>query len=172
MSIIQPYQDYACWAVFDTTSQKLLYSKYNFDSVKYEGDYIVSDLSNDPVERKRQLFFDFLIKNDADLNKPFQILEILKQYFIPITSDIQQYFDNYGYTLWGFNYITLGSFVSFNTILENEFLLTYYDYDSIQAIFEFIFVDDENRIYTKYNFKFTNYSNDFNIFGSKLCIFT
>jgi hypothetical protein len=86
---------------------------------------------------------------------------------------IQQYFDNFGYVLWDFNYISVGTFVNFSTVLKNEFSFINYDYETeISSILEFLYYDEHGHIFSRYNFLFDLYSQDFNIFGSKLCIFS
>jgi hypothetical protein len=175
--VLQPgdEDEYACFAVFDKDTKKLLYSKYNFNYAQYATDFSLS-YENTHV-KKRLLFFDFLKRNASDLRYAFTVKEELKQYFNTDDSEymnqMQQYFDNYGYVLWDFNYISVGTFVNFTTILENEFSFINYDYETqISSILEFMYYDELDNIYTRYNFNFDAYSQGLNVFGSKLCIFS
>ena len=53
--------------------------------------------------------------------------------------------------------------------IENQFDLIYYSDDEIRRLQDFI--DIENK-YTKYNFNFIKYVNEFNIWGNYLAVFT
>ena len=169
-TVLQRKNEYICFAVFDN-SKKLLYSKFNFKFQEYATQYILP--YENTFSSKRTVFFDFLQRNESDPRYPFTVKDELKQYFSDITPDVQQYFDNYGYVLWDFNYLLINSFMSMNTIIENEFSLKFYDYDTeIPSILEFLYHDENGNIYSRYNFDFDNYSLDYNVFGSKLCVFS
>jgi hypothetical protein len=175
LPVLQKAPDFICFAVFDKVSEKLLYSKYNFNYPLYAQNFGLN--YENTHTKKRELFFDFLNRNVSDLRYAFTVKEELKQYFNTDDDEymyqMQQYFDNYGYVLWDFNYISVGTFVNFTTILENEFSFINYDYETeISSILEFMYYDELDNIYTRYNFLFESYSQDFNIFGSKLCIFS
>ena len=168
-SIYQNVSDYLCFAVFNTTNKKLLYSKYNFNFSLYRNTY---NLTTDNYSDKN-VFYDFLIRNDSSLDRPFTLKNEFKPFFLTITQDIMDYFDNYGYSLVGFNLITIPTHILNAIIDANEFKVKQYDYIlEIPNIFDFIYQDGNNNYYTKYNFDFINYSNDFKIYGSKLVIFT
>jgi hypothetical protein len=173
--VIQSYEDYACFAVFDKVTQKLLYSKFNFNYPLYATNFRLN--YDETHTTKRLLFFDFLQRNVSDLRYAFTVKDELKQYFKTDDSELmyqmQQYFDNFGYVLWDFNYISVGTFVNFADILKNEFSFINYNFDTqISSILEFLYYNESDNIYSRYNFLFNLYSQDFNIFGSKLCIFS
>ena len=162
---MQDSDDFYCFAVFDPNTKELLYSKYNFDFEKFRNtnsEYI--NLT------KNKLFYKFLILNGSNLWQAFSVKEELKQYFNPITESIKQYFDDYNYTLWGFNFNTLSDYVTWNKLMIDEFNLIYYDYfKQVPNVYEFLLYKD-SKIYSKYNFNFQNYSVDFNVHGSKIAI--
>jgi hypothetical protein len=166
----QPVGQFICFAVFGN-DKKLLYSKYNFNFDLYISDKGISaDLS------KNEVFNLFLDENETDVLLPFSVKTELKKYFLPITEEIQQYFDDFNYSLGDFeaNIAFLPERESQMVILENEFNLVYYNYfNQVQNMYEFLFTEaGSNLIFTKYNFNFTEYSNDFRIYGSKMCIFS
>lgn len=163
---MQGTNDYYCFAVFDPTTKQLLYSKFNFDFEKFKN----SNASYATLTNNR-LFYNFLVLNETNLWEPFVVKEELKQYFLPITQEIKQYFDDYNYLLWGFNFNTLTSYSTRSTRLANEFNLYYYDYfKEIPSVCEFLYYKD-GVIYSKYNFKFEEYSQYFKTYGSKIAIF-
>jgi hypothetical protein len=169
--IRQPVGRFICFAVFGN-DQKLLYSKYNFNFDLYISDKsISSDLS------KNEVFNLFLDENETDVLLPFSVKSELEKYFLPITEEIQQYFDDFNYSLGDFEFTSVSSLPEREgqyVILENEFNLVYYDYfTQVQTMYEFLFIEETtNLIFTKYNFNFTEYSNDFRIYGSKMCVFS
>ena len=157
---------FLCFASYDANSKQLLYSKYNFDFDLYR------EARNYVGYSKNQMFADFLKENNVDLTKPFVVKDELKQFFLPITQEIQIYFDNYNYLLYGFNNISLNTFVTMETIMNNEFEAVLYDYiKQIPSLCEFLHIDENNKYFSKYNFNFDKYSQDFNVHGSKICIF-
>ena len=165
--VIQDIGDFLCFSVFDPITQKLLYSKYNFNFENYKTD------KNLQTSDKNELFHNFLLENETDLWRPFSVKEELKKYFLPITLEIQDYFDDINFLPWDFNFNSRPTYVKFNTIMINEFNLYYYDYfDELANICEFLIRDDDNIIYSKYNFNFEEFSHDFNVYGSKISIFT
>ena len=163
--VIQNSGEFLCFAVFDPTTKKLLYSKYNFDFDKYKTE------NNLSTTNKNALFHNFLVNNETNLWKPFSVKEDLKKYFLSITQEIQDYFDDINYIPWGFNFNALPSYANYAKMMTNEFNLYYYDYfNELPVICEFLHKEN-NKFYTKYNFNFSKYSSDFNIYGSKMSIF-
>ena len=165
----QKPSEFLCFASFDKDTRKLLYSKYNFDFDKYINDKNLIGFT------KNEIFYDFLINNNSYITEPFIVKDELTQYFRPITPEIELYFDEYNYLLYNFNTNQLTSYVTKNTIMEREFQLIEYDYFlEIPTICEFLFIDYLNgeKIFCKYNFYFDMYSLDFNVYGSKICIFS
>jgi hypothetical protein len=166
----QPVGQFICFAVFDN-NKKLLYTKYNFNF-----DLYISDKGISSNLTKNNVFNLFLDENETDVLVPFSVKNELKKYFLPITEEIQQYFDDFNYSLGNFeaNITFLPEREPHVIILENEFNLVYYNYfNQVQNMYEFLFTEaTSNLIFTKYNFNFIEYSNDFRIYGSKMCIFS
>jgi len=165
-AIIQKPDEYICFAVFDQTTKSLIYSKYNFDFTKYRLAYPEFASSSD-----NKTFYDFLVRNNSYLDQPFTVLPSLTQYFTPMNDNIKSYFDLYNYILWYFNFNTLPTFANSQTIMDKEFLLYGYSfYSEIPSLCEFLH-ETSRGIFCKYNFKFDLYSSEFNVYGSKICIF-
>jgi hypothetical protein len=163
---MQEKGDFYLFSVYDRSTQKLIYSKYNFNFEQYSADRGYTGLS------KNDLFYNFLVENKTDFWKPFSVKDELKQYFFTITETIQNYFDDYNFSLYGINYNALTTYFRYDTLMENEFLLTYYDLiTETTNLCEFLERTPDNKIISKYNFKFDEYSSDYNTYGSKLCVF-
>jgi hypothetical protein len=163
---MQEKGDFYLFSVYDSSSKKLLYSKYNFNFVSYSNDRNYNGLT------KNLVFYNFLIENQTDFWKPFTVLPQLQQYFLPITTAIQNYFDDYNFTFYGENFNALTTYVNVYTLMFYEFDLAYYDFfTQIPNLCEFLERTPDNKIISKYNFNFDLYSSDYNVYGSKLAIF-
>ena len=145
LTSIQDKNEFLCFAVFDKNSKQLLYSKYNFDHEKFRN----SDINYKNLS-KNEIFYEFLIKNETTLLEPFLVKEELKTYFLPITQEIQDYFDDYSYLLWGLNYNKLSSYIADDVIMNNEFDLIQYNYlTQISNLCDFFHIE-ENIHYLKF----------------------
>jgi len=146
----------------------LTYTKYNFDFQTYKSDNSLT--SND----KGEVFKHFLNLNGIDWTQPTVVKNELKKYFTPITNDIKNYFNKYGW-IFHDNYTQrkkpLGS-VSFNDICTEQFRLKDYTDQQFRKVQDYFFTDDSNNYYTKYNFNFSQYQSDFKVVGTKLEVFT
>jgi hypothetical protein len=168
MPTYQNLGDVYYFAVYDEINHPLLYTKYNFLFDEYRNYFKLNfNLT------KNELFHDFLIKNDTDLEKKFTLKDEFKQFFSPITKDIIDYFYKYSYTK---NDNSLINTFSSNEILtssyiENQFELINYNDDEIVRLQNYTY-ETNKEYYTKYNFDFDKYSKDFNVWGNKLTIFT
>ena len=163
---MQKKGDFYLFSVYDSSTNKLLYSKYNFNFVSYSNDRNYNNLS------KNTIFYNFLIENQTDFWKPFTVLEQLQKYFLPITEEIQNYFDDYNFTLYGENFNARTTYIKAYTLMNNEFDLVYYDFfTETPNLCEFLETTPDNKIISKYNFNFEKYSSDYNVYGSKLGIF-
>ena len=67
LRVMQSPDEYLCFAVFDSTTNQLLYSKYNFNFDLYGSDFDCSELS------KNQMFYNFFNRNETDLWNPFSV---------------------------------------------------------------------------------------------------
>ncbi len=151
-------------------NKRLAYTPYNFDFIKYKTD------RNLTTTDEYSIIYDFLGENGFDFNKPYTVKEEFKKYFTPITQEIIDYCNKYGYIMH-LNYMTTSdpiTFVDYGKILEDQFKLVYYtDQDTILTQdYMYINPDDKDILYTKWNFDFDTYSNDFKVWGSKMFVFT
>jgi hypothetical protein len=161
----QPVGQFICFAVFDE-NDNLLYTKYNFNFDLYISDKGISiDLS------KNEVFNLFLDENETDVLLPFSVKNELKQYFFPITEEITYFFYQYNYILGDFEYPgNLTENQKEESLLFefdiNHFIINPPDFDTY-GLFTFLFTEPEtNLIFSKYNFNFTEYSNDFRVYGT------
>ena len=148
------------------SSEKLFFTKFNFNFDLYKNDYGL--LTND----KNILFSDFWNKAGFDFSKPYILDEKYERYFSDINDDILSYIDAYG-CIHGYylGKIFPKSFVSDTYLYDHQYDLVYYNDDQVRYLQDFYY-DDNDNIYTKYNFDFLNYSKDFKIFGKKLLVFS
>lgn len=175
MPIYQPSNDAFSFCSFSTDdSKKMLYTKYNFNFVKYNVDYhiVPTDQPLNP-KKKSAIFYDFLIKNTSPLYQPDTVKEELKRYFNPITQKIIDYMNRYGYSIHN-NYMHKAApnyTKLYPELLALQFELYPFTEEELPRVQDFIYNADGKK-YSKYNFDFDSYSNDFNIWGSKLLVFT
>jgi hypothetical protein len=180
MSPVPVYQqkgtNYA-FSVYDK-NHNLMYSKYtfNFDLYRLDNSTEFSKSSS-----KNDIFYHFLMKNDTDLNKPFDLKPAFVKYFNPMTPDVVAYHDRYGYCM-ALNYMQIVNIigeVSVDVILEHQFELIQYTDDNIRRLQDYIYYENNNDdpdfdlFYTKYNFDFDSYKRDWNVWSIKnLPVFT
>ena len=158
---------------FDINTRLPVRSKYNFDFTKYATDRNLG--TND----KEVIFQAFLDENGIDYSKPTTCKQDLIQYFTPMTNTIIDYINNYGYTIHT-NYMSsmyLNSYVSFDQLVASQFDLIEYNDTEIRFIQDYYYTNvyaatSDINYYTKYNFDFDSFSQDFNVWGTKLTVFT
>lgn len=162
------YENMIFFAAFE--NKNLMYTKYNFDYIKYNQVYNVS-----PTINKVVIFKDFLNRNETTYDKPYSVKDNLKEYFTEITPEIVKYLNNYGYCIHS-NYMHIvnpSTYIPYNFLVQDQFELIPYTDSQIQRLQDFFFLVGTNGIKrTKYNIDFVTYSEDFNVYGSKLLIFT
>ena len=156
----------------------LTYSKYNFVFETYKRDF-ASELPSLPT--KSDIFYNFLLKNDTDLNKPFYVRSDLVKYFSKITPEIQKYHDTYGYCA-SLNYmqsVNPTGIVTTDVIFNQQFQLIKYTDDSVRRLQDYIYYENNDQdpdfdlFYTKYNFDFDAYKKNWNVFSiKKMPVFT
>jgi len=150
----------------------LAYSKYTFNFDKYLLDYIYN-LPHNPT--KSTIFHHFLINNDTDLNKPYSVKDDLKKYFNPMNNDVINYNEKYGYS-FSLNYmqsVNPTGYINKDIIFEHQFELVEYSNDGLRRLQDYIYYNDFTLYYTKYNFDFDTYKNDWNVHSyNKLLAFT
>ena len=97
----------------------------------------------------------------------------LKQYFTPITPEIINYMYKYAYSIHN-NYMQLTTpnySILYPELLKLQFDLYPFTDEELPRIQDYIYNAD-GKLYTKFNFDFDRYSVDFNIWGTKLLVFT
>jgi S1-C subfamily serine protease len=157
---------------FDTSTKLPIRSKYNFNFTKYAIDRNLN--TND----KNAIFDAFEKENGIDYSKPTKTLSSLTKYFTPMTSSIINYINKYGYTIHTnyMSYVYINTYVPFNQLVASQFELLEYDDTQIRFIQDYFYTNTNStsniKYYTKYNFDFDSYSQDFNVWGNKLVIFT
>jgi hypothetical protein len=150
----------------------LAYSKYTFNFDAYLLDYADKMLPN---PTKSTIFYHFLINNDTDLNNPYSVKDDLKKYFNPMNNDVVNYNEKYGYS-FSLNYmqsVNPPGEVNSGTVFEHQFELIEYSDDELRRLQDYIYYNDFLIYYTKYNFDFDTYRNDWNVHSyNKLLAFT
>ena len=152
--------------VFDPITKKILYSKYSFNNDLYSKDF---NLENN----KQLLFADFLKKNNTDYTKPITIKPELIKYFNRATQEHINYLNKYGYTFHTnyYSFYVPETFIDPSELIKKQFDMVQYTNEEIYIIQDFI-IELDNIMYTKWNFDYEKFSIDFNVYGSKLLIFT
>ena len=151
--------------VYDSETKLLKYSKYNFDFVKYYNDF--SFLTND----KNILFEHFWSTNNYSFTKPFAVYKQSEKYFKPMTDEINIYISKYG-IIHGNILADISTNVSENILIKQQFDIIPYSEVNYSRIQDFVYINGIDYSYTKYNFNFDTYSEDFKIYGNKLVVFS
>jgi hypothetical protein len=155
--------------VFDKNTKQLLFTKYSF---KFD---LYSTLRNlDPNLSKTEIFRLFLRENGTTFDKPYSLSEGLEIFFNPVTQQMVDHLNLIGNTHT--NYMTFTNpitYIPLYDLIEEQFDVINYNDSEIRFIEDYTYTTDKNDLsFTKNNFDFDSYSNDFNIWGSKLFIFT
>jgi hypothetical protein len=167
------------FSVFDPNTHELLYCKYSFDFDLFYND---NPGNSGPDFWKPELFSNFLGTNSIDYTTGTTIMDYnskttikpeLTKYFKPITQEMINYNNNYGYCIHYNKHASNfpNTFIEPIQLINQQFDMIQYTNTEINIIQDFI-MEFDGKMYTKWNFDFTKYSNDFNIWGSKLLIFT
>ena len=101
---------------------------------------------------------DYIIMLQKIHTLPYMVHNIMIHYFTNMTPTIEKFILTYG--------------VFYNENNNNQFNLIPYAMNEINLIQDFIFIDNDNKKYNKYNFDFEKYSIYFKLFSNKLVIFT
>ena len=154
--------------VYDIETKKLKYCKFNFNFDLYASDFNLVNKS------KLDIFDHFLKENEWDPVKESKVKDELVKYFTPMTPEILNYHGNYGCTIHS-GYMTiqgLNTFVSNVDLVNNQFDLIFYTDNQIRRLQDYFYNDNFDNIYSKYNFNFYEYTQEFKVFGNKLVVFT
>ena len=169
--IVFPIEEYLYFfAVFEPSTKTLLYTKFNFNFSRYNNAFSEDTAYPLPTNPTRsQSFYNFLKRNQTTFNEAYNVAPELVQYFDPITSEITSYVLKYGYCIHQ-NYMVIAQYGADVTI-DSQFDLISYNDNEVRRIQDYYWLVD-GRTDTKWNFDFNQYSMDFNVYGSKLLIFT
>ena len=151
--------------VYDKTTLQLVYSKYNFNFDLYRSDFNIINAD------KNYIFADFWKRNNYDDLQPYIVYEGYKKYFTPITDEIKNFVSTYG-NIHGNYEANITSNFTTEYLIENQFSMIVYTEKQCRRTQDFIYTSGIKYSYTKYNFNFDLYEADFNIYDSKLVIFT
>jgi len=144
-----------------------IYCLYNFNYNQWSID------RNLETDDKYLIFTDFWIICGFDFTAKYNVPSNYQKYFTNITKIMVEYIYKYGFTNhYGYlSSITPLTFVSYETLSKNQFEMIPYTDNQIRRLQDFYYEDSSN-IYTKYNFNFDLYAQDYNVYNKKLLIFT
>ncbi len=154
---------------FDLSTKKPIYSLLNFNYEQYNIDFDLGYPSYDLFS----IFSDFWYREGFTALKPIVVSPEYEKYFFPMTDEMIEYMNKYGLFHANFlariinpseePYVFLAFFYQFlmEPLTEQQYRRTQ-DY----------FYEEPDMIYSKYNFDFEQFSNDFQVYGSKLFILT
>jgi hypothetical protein len=141
-----------------------LYTLYNFNYEQYNIDYNLN------YECKYDIFTHFWNKQYFTYDKPYVINEEFKKYFLEINDIIIDYINSYGFIHNFFlSKTNLSTYIKEKDLIIKQFNIINYKNKEYRRLQNFY---NDYGIYCKYNFDFEKYSNDFNIYGSKLLLFS
>ena len=168
MNSIYPLRNIRYFNAYNSQTKQLEFSKYNFNFDLYKSEFGLED------KTKLEIFDDFILRNGSNYKIPTVVKEELKQYFLPMTQKIQNYNRYIGMSIHpGYiNIFNLNSYIPYEVLVENQFDTVFYTNNQIRRLQDYYYNDIDNNIYSKYNFNFDLYSQDFNVYGNKLVIFT
>jgi hypothetical protein len=168
-------KNYFNFIQFNKDTKLPIYTRYNFNFTKYKTDknLIAPKYDLNSEFGKWWVFSEFWLEGGFTYDKKVIVPQNLTQYFSPITQNIIDYITAYAYVAH-FGYlanISTDTLLSDRYLVANQFDLVYFNDNQIRKLQDYYY-DDSIRIYSKYNFNFNLYSNDFDIYGNKLLIFT
>ena len=155
------------FVVCDLETTFPLYSQYNFDFFRYATDFGI--ISNS----KYNIFADFWIRNENNFNLVYTVKQELQKYFTPMTLQIINFINNKAFAAHTgrlANDIPTGA-LTLDLLFNQQFDVINYTDIELPLVEDFHY-ENSNGIYTKYNFLFDKFSNDFQIYGTKRLIFT
>ena len=175
--IINPEQVYPFYGfiVFDLDTKLPLYSQWTFNFKLYAHDFNLVGKS------KNEIFVDFWIRNQTDFSQVYTVLPSLTKYFFRMTIKIINYMYFYAFAAhYGrLTNIIPKDAIPVQTLVQQQFDLINYTPVELSRVedyfYEQSFLNGElifNSIYSKYNFDFAKFSEDFKIYGPKRLIFT
>ncbi len=151
---------------FDPLTKLPIYTVFNFNYEKYALDYHIQSTS------KYDIFTDFWNRVGFDYSKPYVVPLEFTQYFFTITQEMIDYVNYYGFFHNAFlSLIVPPTYISYDELEKNQFDMIPYTDEQVKRLQDFYY--DANKIvYSKHNFNFDSFSNDFLVYGSKLLVMT
>jgi hypothetical protein len=182
MSLIskQPNGSYICFYIYKDSK---VYTKYNFNFQTYLFDNSVNNItySNQLTSNQKNTIFFHFLQNycNYDLRDNFSFINNnnIDNYFNQSNTDnIITIYNTIGYAPLFIDFNSLDYYLSYKDIIDNEFDINYINnnINNFNKISDFVYIDNSGNYYTKYNFKFDDYKNDYldnNNTYSKLFIF-
>lgn len=153
--------------VYPTATNTPIYCLFNFNYTQWSID------RNLGTTVKYLIFTDFWNLCGFNFLNPYIVPENYTNYFTPITTLMVQYLYRYGFSNhYGYlSLITPLTFISYDYLSTYQFDMIPYTDSQIRRLQDFYYEDSSN-IYTKYNFIFDLYGQDYNIYNNYLLIFT
>lgn len=168
MDQITSINEFIYFTVYDLVTFKVKYTKFNFNYEMYKLDFSLDSLD------KGVVFKHFMNNNGIDYTKTINVKDEYIKYFNDITNEEIEYIETYGFSFHN-NYMQIKypiSNVSFLDICRDQFMMIKYTDEEYRKLQDYFYTDEQNNYYTKYNFNFNLYSNEFEVFGNKLVVFT
>ncbi len=151
---------------FDVSTKLPIYTVFNFNCEQYALDYHIESTS------KYDIFTDFWNRVGFEYSKPYIVPAEYTQYFFGITQEMIDYVNHYGFFHDGFlSLIVPPTYISYGELEKNQFDMIPYTDEQVKRLQDYYY-DANNITYSKHNFDFDSYSNDFSIYGSKLLVMT
>ena len=154
--------------VYNPDTKQLDYTKYNFNFEQYRSDFNI--ISPD----RNLIFADFWLRNNYDDTKPYIVYEDFKKYFKTdpaLISQMRTYVDKYG--CFHRNYLAnISPNIPYEQQYDRQFDMIEYTEDEVRRLQDYLYTEGTEFSYTKYNFNFEKYRNDFRIWGNNLVVFT
>ena len=85
MNSIYPLRNIRYFNEYNSETKELEFSKYNFNFDLYKSEFGLGD------KTKLEIFDNFILRNGWDYKKPTLVKQEFKQYFLPMTKQIQNY---------------------------------------------------------------------------------
>ena len=149
-------------SISDPITKNPIYTQLNFDYYSYNKDFNLN------LNTKYDIFTNFWNRNNFDYRNAFKIKDDLVKYFLPITYEIIDYLNEYGFL--HNHYLSTNKPITYipdNKLMLNQFDLIHYTDEEVRRLQDYYYYDN-STIYSKYNFNFNSYSEDFNPFPEQI----
>ena len=146
------------------------FSQYNFNFDLFNSDF------NLQLNDKYLIFKDFYIRNGSTFQLKYTVLDNLVKYFFPMTQNIIDYINHFAFAAhYGrIAAVQANNMIPLSILLEQQFDIVDYNNGNHNRVEDFYGereLLEQDELYTKSNFKFNEFSNDFQVYGTKRLIF-